>query len=67
MTMAMQSDDNSRLTDLCDEPVDHLLSSIKGYSEKLLVRTKLLFVKTFSKEQRIKFLKKIRKFCETKN
>jgi NAD:arginine ADP-ribosyltransferase len=35
--MAMQSGENSRFSDLCDEPVDHLLSPIKGYQDKPLV------------------------------
>ena len=33
----MSSDENSRYTDLCDEPVDRLLSPIKGYENKSLL------------------------------
>ena len=35
--MAMASNRTSRFTDLADEPVDHLLSPIKGYQDKPLV------------------------------
>ncbi len=35
--MAMKSGENSRFTDLSDEPIDHLLSPIKGYQERPLV------------------------------
>jgi hypothetical protein len=35
--MAKQSGENSRFTDLIDEPVDHLLSPIKGYQDEPLV------------------------------
>ena len=37
MAMVMKSGENSRFTDLCDEPVDRLLSPIKGYQDKPLV------------------------------
>jgi hypothetical protein len=37
MAMAKQPGDNSRFTDLIDEPVDHLLSPIKGYQDKPLL------------------------------
>ncbi|CAF3699052.1 unnamed protein product [Rotaria sp. Silwood1] len=37
MAKAMQSGDKSRFTDLYNEPVDHLLSPIKGYQDKPLV------------------------------
>jgi hypothetical protein len=37
MAMAKQPSENSRFTDLIDEPVDHLLSPIKGYQDKPLV------------------------------
>ncbi len=33
----MRSGENSRFSDVCDEPVDHLLIPIKGYQEKELV------------------------------
>jgi hypothetical protein len=34
--MSIQFDERSRFTDLCDEPVDHLLSPIKGYQDQTL-------------------------------
>ena len=37
MAMAMKSGGTSRFTDLCDEPVNHLLSPIKGYQDQKLV------------------------------
>ena len=37
MAMQMQSRENSRFTDLRDEPVDRLLSPIRGYEDKPLV------------------------------
>ncbi|CAF1481807.1 unnamed protein product [Rotaria sordida] len=37
MAKAMQPGKNSRFTDLYNEPVDHLLSPIKGYQDKPLV------------------------------
>ena len=37
MAMSMQSGENSRFTDLYDEPVDRLLSPIKGYEDKPLL------------------------------
>ena len=37
MAMAMQSDGKSRFADLCDEPVDHLLSPIRGYEDQPLL------------------------------
>ncbi|CAF1114206.1 unnamed protein product, partial [Rotaria sordida] len=37
MAKALQSGDKSRFTDLDNEPVDHLLSPIKGYQDKPLV------------------------------
>ncbi len=37
MAKSKQRDENSRFTDVCDEPVDHLLSPVKGYQEKPLV------------------------------
>ncbi len=37
MTKAMISDENSRFTDLFDEPVDRLLSPIKNYENKPLL------------------------------
>jgi hypothetical protein len=37
MAMAIQSCEKSRFSDLCDEPVDHLLAPIKGYQEEKLV------------------------------
>jgi hypothetical protein len=35
--MSILSGQNSRFTDLCDEPVDRLLSPIRGYEDKPLV------------------------------
>ena len=35
--MAMQTGEQSRFTDLLNEPVDHLLSPIKGYQDKPLI------------------------------
>ncbi len=35
--MSIQSGERSRFTDLCDEPIDHLLSPIKGYQDQTLV------------------------------
>ncbi|CAF1568691.1 unnamed protein product [Rotaria sp. Silwood1] len=37
MAMAMQFGSKSRFTDLYNEPIDHLLSPIKGYQDKPLV------------------------------
>jgi hypothetical protein len=37
MAMGGQSSENSRFTDLIDEPVDRLLSPIRGYEEKSLL------------------------------
>jgi hypothetical protein len=37
MAVSTKSDVNCRFSDLCDEPVDHLLSPIKGYQDKPLV------------------------------
>lgn len=37
MAMAIESDENSRFTDVFDEPVDRLLSPIRGYEHKQLV------------------------------
>lgn len=34
MAMAMESDEKSRFTDIFDEPVDRLLSPIRGYEDK---------------------------------
>ncbi len=37
MAMSIQSGENSRYTDLNDEPVDRLLTPIRGYEDKLLL------------------------------
>jgi hypothetical protein len=37
MATSIQSGEISRFTDLCDEPVDHLLSPIKGHQDQILV------------------------------
>jgi hypothetical protein len=35
--MGMESNRNSCFNDVCDKPIDHLLSLIKEYQDKLLV------------------------------
>ena len=37
MTMGMESNRNSWFNDVCDEPIDHLLSLIKEHQDKPLV------------------------------
>jgi hypothetical protein len=37
MAMAMKSDERSRFTDVFNEPIDRLLSSIRGYETKPLL------------------------------
>jgi hypothetical protein len=37
MAMGKQPGENSRFTDLIDEPVEHLLSPIRGYEDKPLL------------------------------
>jgi hypothetical protein len=45
MTMGMESNTNSCFNDVCDKPIDHLLSLIKEYQDKPLVYSQTL--KTF--------------------